>query len=68
MRGGVPGGWAEVEVHAKVGSAGEQAREATSGQAGSRRTCATMRFMSACHALMPLPAVPTSLGRQSTAI
>ena len=56
-----PGPAGEQEAHAKVGSAGLQAREATSGKAGSRRTCDTMRLVSACHALTPLPAVPTSI-------
>ncbi len=56
-----PGPWAEEEAQAKEGSAGLQATWHTSGKEGSSRTCATMRFVSTCHALMPLPTVPTSL-------
>lgn len=52
---------AEEDAQAKEGSAGLQATWRTSGKEGSRRTCATMRLVSTCHAFMPLPTVPTSL-------
>ncbi len=44
-----------------VGSVGLQAKSQTSGNWGSSRMCATMRFVSTCQARMPFPTVPTSL-------
>ena len=44
-----------------VGSVGLQAMSQTSGNWGSSRMCATMRFVFTCQARMPFPTVPTSL-------